>query len=257
MDICMEQIIDRVHSVKPFFMDNAMSHDVTVKGLADFVTKADTSVQSCLFSELSERYPGIQFMGEEDHMQAVDFSKPMWILDPIDGTTNLIYSYCHSAVSLAYYENKTIHAAVIYNPFTEETFHAVRGQGAFLNGRRIRVTQKTALKDSLIAVGTSPYDKEMVEDNFRIFKNIFKHSLDIRRSGSAALDLAYVASGRVDGFLERNLKPWDYSAGALLVEEAGGKVTDYGLSPLDYSKNQDILASNGKIHEELQKVVIY
>ena len=256
MDICMEQVIDMVHSVKPFFMDNAMSRDVTVKGLADFVTKADTSVQSRLFSELSKHYPGIQFMGEEDHMQAVDFSRPMWILDPIDGTTNLIYSYCHSAVSLGYYENKAISAAVIYNPFTEETFYAVRGQGAFLNGRRIRVTQKTALKDSLSAIGTSPYDKEMAEDNFHIFKEVFKHSLDIRRSGSAALDLAYVASGRVDGFLERNLKPWDYSAGALLVEEAGGQVTNYSLSPLDYSKNQDILASNREIHRELQKVVM-
>ena len=132
----------------------------------------------------------------------------------------------------------------------------MRGQGAFLNGRRIRVTQKTALKDSLIAIGTSPYDKEMAEDNFHIFKEVFKHSLDIRRSGSAALDLAYVASGRVDGFLERNLKPWDYSAGALLVEEAGGQVTNYSLSPLDYSKNQDILASNREIHRELQKVVM-
>ncbi len=255
MNICMEQVIELVHSVKPFFMDRAMSHDVTVKGLADFVTRADTSVQSRLFGELSKQYPGIQLMGEEDHMQAVDFSKPMWILDPIDGTTNLIYSYCHSAVSLGYYENKKIGAAVIYNPFTEETFHAVRGQGAFLNGRRIRVTQMAALKDSLIAIGTSPYDKEMTEDNFRVFKEIFRRSLDIRRSGSAALDLAYLACGRVDGFLERNLKPWDFSAGALLVEEAGGQVTDYSLMPLDYSKNQDILASNGKIHEELQKEV--
>ena len=232
MNICMEQVIELVHSVKPFFMDRAMSHDVTVKGLADFVTRADTSVQSRLFGELSKQYPGIQLMGEEDHMQAVDFSKPMWILDPIDGTTNLIYSYCHSAVSLGYYENKKIGAAVIYNPFTEETFHAVRGP-----------------------IGTSPYDKEMTEDNFRVFKEIFRRSLDIRRSGSAALDLAYLACGRVDGFLERNLKPWDFSAGALLVEEAGGQVTDYSLMPLDYSKNQDILASNGKIHEEFQKEV--
>lgn len=248
----MEQLIELVHSTRPLIMDEYMSHDITVKGLADFVTKVDTSVQRYLQKELYERYPQVQFMGEEDHMQDVDFSKPVWILDPIDGTTNLIYGYQHSAVSLGYYEENQVCAAVVYNPFTEETFYAFRGQGAFLNGTPIRVTKNTYVKDSLISIGTSPYSKEMAPDNFKIFQRVFEHSLDIRRSGSAALDLCYVACGRLDGYIERDLKPWDFAAGTLVLEEAGGKTTDWNLGPVDYTRNQDIVATNGQIHEELQ-----
>lgn len=255
MNLSMESIIELVHSAKSLIMDEAMSHDITVKGQADFVTRVDTSVQSFLQKELYQRCPKVQFMGEEGPVQSADAAKPMWILDPIDGTTNLIYGFRHSAVSLGYYEGGRIGAAVIYNPFSEETFYAVRGQGAFLNGRPIRVTGSQALKDSLIAIGTSPYNKEMAPANFESFQRIFRQSLDIRRSGSAALDLAYVACGRLDGYFERNLKPWDFAAGSLIVEEAGGRVTDHQLGPVDFLSNQDIVATNGWIHEELQRLL--
>lgn len=251
----IEQMIQLVHSVRPLIMDECMSHDITVKGQADFVTKVDTAVQRFLQKELYKLYPDVQFMGEEDHMQNVDFSKPVWILDPVDGTTNLIYGYGHSAVSLGYYEEGHISGAVIYNPFAEETFYAVRGQGAFFNNRPVRVTGNKALKDSLIAIGTSPYNKEMAPATFKSFQKIFEQSLDIRRSGSAALDLAYVACGRLDGYFERNLKPWDFAAGSLILEEAGGRVTDFQLGPVDVSSNQDIIATNGWIHEELQSLL--
>lgn len=252
MNINIDKVITLVHSAKPLIMNETLSRDVTVKGLADFVTKVDTSVQHLLQKELDHLYPEIQFMGEEDHMQNVDFSKPVWILDPIDGTTNLIYGYRHSAVSLGCYADGHIGAAVIYNPFSNETFHAVRGEGAFLNGKPISVTDSRHLKDSLVSIGTSPYNKELAPDNFKVFQAVYENTLDIRRSGSAALDLAYVACGRLDGYFERNLKPWDFAAGALIVEEAGGRVTDYRLNPLNFSKNQDIVASNGFIHKELQ-----
>lgn len=251
----IEQMIQLVHLAKPLIMDQSMSHDITVKGQADFVTKVDTAVQRFLQKELYKRYPEVTFMGEEDHKQNADFSKPVWILDPVDGTTNLIYGYCHSAVSLGYYEEGHISGAVIYNPFSEETFYAERGQGAFFNNRPVRVTDHKALQDSLIAIGTSPYNKEMAPVNFKSFQRIFERSLDIRRSGSAALDLAYVACGRLDGYFERNLKPWDFAAGSLILEEAGGRVTDFQLGPVDVTSNQDIIATNGWIHEELQSLL--
>lgn len=246
-----DKIIQLVHETRPLIMDTENTHKITIKGQADFVTRVDTSVQQFIQKALAGLYPDIQFIGEEDHMNTIDPSRPAWILDPIDGTTNLIYDFQHSAVSLGYYENGRIQLGVVYNPFTEETFHAVRDQGAYLNGHPIHCNPTEHMADSLISIGTSPYDREMAAQNFKVFQKIFEHSLDIRRTGSAALDLSYVACGRLDGYIERNLKPWDFAAGALILEEAGGKITNYQKQPVDYCKNQDILASNGHIHDEI------
>lgn len=251
MNIKPEQIIELVHQSNPLIMDTENAHKITVKGQADFVTRVDTSVQNFIKSALARLTPEVQFIGEEDHKNTMDPSRPAWILDPIDGTTNLIYDFHHSAVSLAYYENGQISFGVVYNPFTEETFHGIRGGGAFLNGQAIHVNDAKQLDNSLISIGTSPYDREMSADNFRIFQRIFEHTLDIRRTGAASLDLAYTACGRLDGYIERNLKPWDFSAGAVILEEAGGRITDYNGNPVDYCKNQDILAAAGGIHEAL------
>ncbi len=253
--IDMEKLIALVHETKSIIMDDGARSHISVKGKADFVTRVDTSVQHFLKEKLQAAYPQVQFMGEEDHLHSVDPSRPAWILDPIDGTLNLIYDYKMSAVSLAYYEDGQIRAGVVYNPFTEETFHAVRGGGAFLNGAPIHVSEKKSLEESMVAFGTSPYNKELAGKNFRAIQQVFERTLDVRRSGSAALDLSYVACGRQDGFFERNLKPWDFAAGALLVEEAGGRMSNFPGKPLDYLKNQDILGSNGLIHEELSAIV--
>ena len=232
-------------------MNTENSRHVTVKGPADFVTMVDTNVQNFLKEALNNLTPQVQFMGEENHMNSIDPAQPSWILDPIDGTTNLIYGYRHSAVSLAYYDGKQATMGVIYNPFTEETFYAVKGCGAFLNDSPIHVTDHPVLAQSLISIGTSPYNKELAPNNFHIFLRLFQNSLDIRRSGSAALDLAYVACGRLDGYIEKNLKPWDFAAGAVILSEAGGRITDYHGNPLNYCQNQDIIASNRHIHPEL------
>ena len=252
----LQDVINLVLKTKPLIMDAQSSHDVTVKGRADFVTRTDTSVQQFLKEHLAAAWPHIQFLGEENGQNHADFSKPVWILDPIDGTTNLIYNYMHSAVSLGYYENHEVTMGVIYNPFREELFYAQKGRGAYLNGQRIHVSSKSALNDSLIAVGTTPYDKTMAPVNFKTFQRIFENFLDIRRSGSAALDIAYTACGRQDGYFERDLKPWDFSAGAVILSEAGGTVTGFD-GPIDFSKNQNIIASNGLIHDELTKAILF
>ena len=251
----IQTLIRLVHETRPLITETENSKNITVKGYADFVTKVDTSVQDFLRKKLCDLAPQVQFMGEEEHMDHIDTTKPSWILDPIDGTTNLIFDYHHSAVSLAYYDGSRIHMGIVYNPFSRETFYAVRGEGAWLDGRPIHVTDHEHLDQSLISIGTSPYDRELAKDNFRIFLNVFEKSLDIRRSGSAALDLSYVACGRLDGFLEKNLKPWDFAAGSVILEEAGGQITDYEGKPLDFCKNQNIVSSNSSIHASLLQCI--
>ncbi len=251
MNIDFNFIIELVHATKPLIMDIKNAQNITIKGPADFVTAVDTAVQRHLQSKLCKLYPHVQFVGEEDHMSTIDPKQPAWILDPIDGTTNLIYNFHHSAVSLAYYESGEILFGVIYNPFTEETFHAQKGRGAYLNNTPIYVSQKTKLAESLVAIGTSPYDKHLANENFSLFQKLFENSLDIRRVGAASLDLAYVACGRLDAYVERNLKPWDFSAGAIILTEAGGHITNYKGETVDYCKNQDIFASNTAIHNEI------
>ena len=188
------------------------------------------------------------FLAEEQ--ENPDYSgKPAWILDPIDGTTNLIHDYRMSAVSLAFYDGREVVFGAVYNPFTEELFTAEKGKGAFLNGKLIRCTETQAIGSCLAAIGTAPYYKEEAAQNFERFQKVFLACQDIRRSGSAALDLCYVACGRIDAYFERHLKPWDYAAGLLLVWEAGGCVTDWQGKALDVTRRNDVLATNGRVHE--------
>lgn len=255
MNIDFNHIIQLVHGTKPLIMDIKNAQTITIKGPADFVTAVDTAVQRHLQTKLCKLYPNIQFVGEEDHMNTIAPTGPAWILDPIDGTTNLICDFHHSAVSLAYYDGNEILFGVIYNPFTEETFSAIKGEGAFLNEQPILVSSKKTLAESLVAIGTSPYDKHMATENFALFQKLFEETLDIRRVGAASLDLAYVACGRLDAYVERNLKPWDFAAGAIILTEAGGKISDYSGNSLDYCKNQDILGSNGKVHDTVTQYI--
>lgn len=246
-----EELIRLVHSVRPLFVDDTQKIEVKVKGRADFVTQIDVAVQEILRKGLHELAPEVLLLSEEQERLRMEPGKAYWILDPIDGTQNFIRHVGMSAVSLAYYAGEVLQFGVIYNPFTEETFHAIRGKGAFLNNRPIHVTDSPALENSLIAIGTSPYNREMIPKNWPLFQAVHSRCLDIRRSGSAALDLAYVAAGRFDGYFERNLKPWDMAAGILLVQEAGGLVTDYEGCELDVNYNADVCGANGKINAEL------
>lgn len=247
-----DEITALVHNTKTIIFDEKMAHTVTVKGAADYVTKVDVAVQEYMREKLGQLSPGIRLLSEEQENKDLDPAESFWILDPIDGTTNLIHDYHMSAVSLAHYENKQIRFGIVYNPFTEETFHAVRGKGAYLNGAPIQVSHREELDTCIIAFGSSPYEKDKASMLFPIFQKIFMKTADFRRSASAALDLCYVAAGRVDGFLEYNLKPWDYSAGSLIVEEAGGRITDWTNHPLPYLQNASVLTATPEIYDKLR-----
>lgn len=247
-----EKIIELVHRTKSIIFNEKMAHAVTVKGAADYVTKVDVAVQEYMRKELARLTPDILLLSEEQENKDLDTGRSYWILDPIDGTTNLIHDYHMSAVSLGLYEKGQITFGVVYNPFTEETFHAVRGQGAYLNGTPIRVSHRKAFDTCIIAYGSSPYEKNKTSMLFPIFRNIFMETADFRRSASAALDLCYVAAGRTDGYLEYNLKPWDYSAGALIIEEAGGRITGWSGEALPYLQNASIITATPEIYERLK-----
>lgn len=169
----------------------------------------------------------------------------------MDGTTNLIHDFRNSTLSLALARKGVLTLGIIYHPYSDEIFVAERGKGALLNGSPISVSKRQNFSECLISIGTSPYYRKLAKENFRIFEKVFTDCADIRRLGSAALELAYVAAGRIDAYFERSLKPWDYAAGMLLVEEAGGKVTDYKGKPVDITGNSDIVAGSQTIGEIL------
>ena len=252
MDI--QEIIALVKKTKSFVDNRERAGHIKVKGPADYVTQVDTDIQGFLAKELGNLFPEIQFLGEEEGLHEMT-GDTYWILDPIDGTTNLIHDYQHSVVSLALYEKGKITLGIVYDPFREDVYHAEKGKGSFLNGAPIHVSDAETLAETIIAVGTSPYDRELAKENFERIQRIFDKSQDIRRTGSAALDLAYVACGRTGGFFEPRLSPWDFAAGMLLVAEAGGQVTDFAGEPLDLLKRGSVVASNGKVHEELRGLV--
>lgn len=247
MKVDASKIIQLVKTVKPLFLDHERATQVEVKGVADFVTQVDFQVQEMMRRGLGELYPWIQFMGEEKDNRDIDFSRPVWILDPVDGTTNLIHDYRNSALSLAFCDEGELEMGIIFQPYTDELFLGIRGEGAFLNDVSIHVSSVTSMDQSLIAVGTSPYDHQLADRNFDDFKRVFLCCSDIRRNGSAAIELAHVACGRTDAYFERNLKPWDFAAGALIVQEAGGTITDYRGENIKISKNSQVIASNGHI----------
>ncbi len=251
-----EKIENVIRSAGCIMMEGITNEDIYIKGRADFVTEKDLAVQKFIFARLAELNPEVGFIGEEEGKNIVNTSGLQWILDPIDGTTNYIYGYNMSAISLALKEKNEIIFGIVYNPFTNEMFKAIKGKGAFLNDVPIKVGKVERLENALVAVGTSPYYKDMSKVVFENIRKIFEESLDIRRSGSAALDLAYVAAGRQDAYFEYNLKPWDYSAGCLILEEAGGVVTDTEGKKLRYEDVTGVLACcNEKVYGEIMDIL--
>lgn len=250
----LQEIIALVKETKAFVGNRERAGQIKTKGRADYVTQVDTDIQNFLARELESRFPGIQFLGEEEGLHEMS-ADTYWILDPIDGTTNLIHDYQHSVVSLALYEKGEITLGIVYDPFREDVFYAQRGKGSFLNGSPIHVSEAGALCETIVAVGTSPYDRELADKNFARIRRVFDKAQDIRRTGTAAMDLAYVACGRTGGFFEPRLSPWDFAAGQLLVREAGGQVTDFAGEAPGFLKRGSVVASNGKIHEELRALM--
>lgn len=212
-------------------------------GSANFVTEYDKKVQDMLRRKLAKILPDALFIGEEGETAAYSDKGRFFIVDPIDGTTNFIKDYRVSCISVALVEDGRVTIAFVYNPYMDELFLAKRGQGAYCNGRRLKVSEQS-LDNGIVIFGTSPYDATLSEKSFKMAYEYFKKSLDIRRSGSAALDLCSVAAGRAELFFEMILQPWDYAAGLLLVEEAGGVVTTIDGGEVTLDKGCSILARN-------------
>lgn len=227
----------------------ASSFTVDLKGAKDLVTELDTASEALIVSLLLKRFPGHGILAEEGSYPAGD-GVHTWVIDPIDGTTNFAHGYPWFCSSIALEREGKLAVGVIHNPMTDELFTAVAGGGAFMNGRRLTVSQRAPLAASLLATGF-PYDCATdSENNFDRFIRFQKAARGVRRAGAAALDLAWLAAGRLDGFWEVKLKPWDVAAGTLLVQEAGGMVTAFDGSPYDI-RNHRILASNGRLHGEM------
>ncbi|MCM1174579.1 MAG: inositol monophosphatase [Blautia sp.] len=252
--MAVQEIIGLVKKTKTFVENRERAGHIKVKGPADYVTQVDTDIQRFLSEELGRLAPEVQFLGEEEGLHEMT-GDTYWILDPIDGTTNLIHDYQHSVVSLGLYDRGEITLGIIYDPFREDVYYAQKGKGSFLNGNPVCVSGAGTLGETIISIGTSPYDRELTGENFQRFQRVFEKSQDIRRTGSAALDLAYVACGRTGGFFEPMLSPWDFAAGMLLVTEAGGRVTTFTGEPLNLLKRGSVIATNGKIHEELTELL--
>ena len=257
-EISLPRIIEMVASARRFFFDEKMKNDVHIKGPIDFVTAVDLHVQAYLQETLRREYPNIQFMGEEKDNDEIDFSGRVWILDPVDGTANLVHDLHASAISLGLYENGTGVLGVICNPYTDEMFSAVRGGGAFLNGKPIHVTDAPDLAHSMVIVGTSSNHRQRTAWTFDCFREIFEHSEDIRHGGSAALSLADVARGRYGALFQRYLMPWDYAAGKVIIEEAGGFTADLCGDPLSCRSSRPsavLAAANETIMQEMLTII--
>ncbi len=237
-----------VTNQKSLMLNRFSFHSVEEKGRFDYVTNIDLEIQKNVQKALEADYPGIGFWSEEGSRPVA--KSTFWLLDPIDGTTNFIHDYKCSAISLALVENGMVRFGCIYNPYANELFVAEAGKGATLNGQSISVS-KNGMEKAIIAFGTNPYDKYLFPTVAEALKSIFPDVQDIRRSGSAAIDLSNVACGRTEGFFELILRPWDFAAGFLLVKEAGGKVTTCSGSAPRFDLPISLLATNAKTHPYL------
>ena len=230
---------------------------VSKKGPSDFVTAADIRTEKILKQELSRARPDFGFLMEEAGEIRGNNPNSRWIVDPIDGTTNFIHGIAHFAICIALEEAGQITAGIIFDPINEQLFWAEKGYGAFLNDRRIRVSARTRISQSIFATGIPFRGKETTDDHKNFLDQIgsvMSVSAGIRRFGSAALDLAYVAAGRFDGFWESGLKPWDIAAGLIVVREAGGIVSD--LTGNDKMLNNgSVIAANPSLHAPLLNLV--
>jgi len=232
-------------------------NNVTAKpGSANFVTVFDLRVQDYLMNGIQKILPDAVFIAEEkENDPAVLTADHCFIIDPIDGTTNFICDYRSSAISLALFSKGTAVFGAIYNPYLDELFTAERGKGAFCNGKPIHASNRP-LDRALVAFGTAPYYKERLADrSFALGKKLFLSCSDIRRGGSAALALAYVAAGRIDIFFEFHLSPWDIAAGSLLISEAGGVISNMNGDPLDFASSADVLATSQEVCQQALAIV--
>jgi myo-inositol-1(or 4)-monophosphatase len=223
---------------------------VSEKNTNDFVSDVDRSAEAIIIDTIRKAYPSHAILAEESGSHAGDDYQ--WIIDPLDGTTNFLHGFPQFAVSIAMQYRGQLESAVVYDPVRDEMFTASHGQGAQLNDRRLRVTDQKTLKGALIGTGIPFRDQRYIDAYLAILKDMVKDTAGIRRPGSAALDMAYVAAGRTDGFWELGLSSWDFAAGALIVREAGGTVTDIRGGDR-YLESGNVIAGGIRVHGEMVK----
>lgn len=252
----LEQIISIVREAGEIVLS---AHDIWSQtheksSAADLVTKYDLAVERFLKEKLPPLVPGSLFFGEEEKENASPLTGWVFIVDPIDGTTNFVRGLKHSAISVALAHDGVVEYGVVYDPYKDEIFSAKRGGGAFLNGRPIHVSERP-LDQGVFGMGTAIYDRQFIAPTMRVTEQLFRRSCDFRRLGAAALDLCDVACGRLDLFFEYSLSPWDHAAGGLILIEAGGVLSTLEGRPMDYTRRCSVWASNrvnGDILRELE-----
>jgi len=230
---------------------------ITVKSQSDYVTEVDKAAEAAIITVLRDAYPGYSILAEESGLLAVEPGKDVgyqWIIDPLDGTTNFIHGFPQYAISIALAKNGQVQQGVIFDPNRNELFTASRGGGAFLNDRRIRVSRCLRLQDALLGTGFPFRQFDNVDGYLHILRELMQQTRGIRRPGAASLDLAYVACGRLDGFWEFGLQPWDMAAGALLISEAGGLIADID-GDANYLSTGTVIAATPKLFPPLLRVV--
>lgn len=246
MDYCA--IIDLVKEASNFVFDKNLKSEISMKGAADYVTAVDLKISEFLKEKLRDITPDIGFMSEEENGELCE---KRWILDPIDGTTNLVYDYNMCSVSLAYFGGEHVEFGVVYNPYNKDLFTAWRGKGAFLNGKKLETAPDRELQNCLIEFGAGSTKKQFTDESFAIGKEVFRNCLDIRRICSSALAIAYVAAGKINGYFERSIKPWDYAAATLMLEECGAKCSDWDGNPIQFNNPSSYVCGTPKAYEFL------
>ena len=257
MDEVLQKIVDIAKEAGEILL-GAREIDGSVEaksGKANFVTAYDKRVQDFLFGRLAQVLPEAVFIGEEEETHAALPEGYAFIVDPIDGTTNFMKGYCTSSISIGLLRAGNPELGVVYNPYLREVFHAVKGKGAFRNGIPIHVSEH-GIEEGIVIFGTAPYYEELAEKSFRYVYRLFRQCLDVRRSGSSAIDVCNVACGRAELFFELMLSPWDYAASSLILMEAGGVIADAQGGALTYDGMHGVVAGNEKnvrIFEEIRR----
>jgi myo-inositol-1(or 4)-monophosphatase len=223
------------------------------QGRANFVTKYDVEVQNYIMKELTSLYPQATFIGEEDSAASNQPGEYCFIIDPIDGTTNFIFDYKHSAISAGVLHNGQIIAGVVFNPYLDEMFYAEKGKGAFLNEQPLHL-KNLPLREGIIGFGTCPYYRDKAEETFLIARKLYDRALDLRRSGSAALDICYVAANRFVLYFELFLSTWDYAAASLILTEAGGCISQMDKQEITFTSGCSVIAATPAAYQEFYQL---
>lgn len=251
----LEKVKSAVKAAAQIIPTTVEDSDIIGKdGKANYATEYDLAVQKNLFEALRKICPEAKLIGEEDIGETSTESTKAFIVDPIDGTTNFMHGVRKSAICVAYAENDAVLLGVVYDPYADEMFTAVKGGGAYLNGKKISVSERN-LENSLVIFGAAPYYEELISKSLKAAEKLLRASQDIRRFGSGALEICYVACGRADVQFELVLCPWDYAAASLVLEEAGGIISDINGGKLSLEKKCSVLSANKVAYEDAKRII--